>query len=154
VLVGSVGAGGWPATAGRPVDARAVAAVGPVKRIGGVRLEGEAELTTCALGYHLCARGRSGPSVVDVVPVLADLTDTGRVCRVWRGSVRRVVITPAVHHLKVTTSPLIPSTRCGNQTRGHLLVTHRGGNAVEVEPALGVRGGAARVQTHTWLEAT
>lgn len=154
VLVGSAGAPGWPATAGRPVGARAVAAVGPVRRVGGVRLEGEAELTTCALGYQLCARGTPGPSVVDVALVLADVTDTGRVCRIWRGSIRRVVITPAVHHVKVAAPPLIPSTRCGHQVRGHLLVTHRGGNAVEVEPTLGGPGGPVLVQTHTWLAAT
>jgi hypothetical protein len=151
VLVGAPGAPGLPTPAPGVSRSRAVAILGPVGVAGAVRLEGEAELTTCALGYHLCGRGRAPASVVDVVLVLAELRADGRVCRTWRGSSRRVTITSAVHHVKVMAPALTAPSRCGDAVRGHLLVTHRGGNAVEVEPVLLDPGHPVRVQTHVWL---
>ncbi|MFZ0157900.1 MAG: hypothetical protein WAL50_02630, partial [Kineosporiaceae bacterium] len=145
------GAPGLPTPAPGVSRSRAVAILGPVGVAGAVRLEGEAELTTCALGYHLCGRGRAPASVVDVVLVLAELRADGRVCRTWRGSSRRVTITSAVHHVKVMAPALTAPSRCGDAVRGHLLVTHRGGNAVEVEPVLLDPGHPVRVQTHVWL---
>ncbi len=130
----------------------AVAVLGSVRTAGAVRLEGEAELTTCALGYHLCGRGKAPTSVVDVVLVLADLRADGTVCKTWRGSTRQVTITPAVHHVKVLAPGLTTPRRCGVAVRGHLLVTHRLGNGVEVEPVLLDPGLPRRVQTHTWLQ--
>ncbi len=130
----------------------AVAALGPVRTAATVRLEGEAELTTCALGYHLCGRGTAPTSVVDVVLVLADLRADGTVCKTWRGSTRQVTITPAVHHVKLLAPGLTTPRRCGVAVRGHLLVTHRLGNGVEVEPVLLDPGLPRRVQTHTWLQ--
>jgi hypothetical protein len=143
---------------GPPVQAlgqtpvRRVAALGPVAVRGAVRVEGEAELTTCALGYHRCPRGRAGTSVVDVRLVLADLDAAGRTCRIWSGSPRRVTITAEVHHVKVVVPPAAPRGRCGTAVRTAVEIRHRSGDAVEVEPVLGLGGEARRVQTHLWLQ--
>jgi hypothetical protein len=118
---------------------------------GAVRAEGEVELTTCALGYHRCPRGRSVPSVGDVRLVLRDVDGVGRVCRTWYGSARRFTITAAVHHVKVAAPSAALRTRCGTGLRAALLVRHRSGDAVEVEPTLRPPGSPARVQTHLWL---
>ena len=150
LLVGSAGAGGWPPSAGPPVRVRNVAAIGPLTLDGPVRMEGEAELTTCALGYHLCGSGRSPSSVVDVRLVLLDVAADGATCKVWAGSARRVVITPAVHHLKVIVPAAGMTARCGTAVQGHLEIAHVSGNAAEIEPTL-VPPGAVLVQTHTWL---
>jgi hypothetical protein len=150
LLVGSAGAGGWPSSAGAPVRVRNVAVIGPLAVAGPVRIEGEAELTTCALGYHLCGRGRSPSSVIDVRLVVRDVAAGGATCKVWRGTARRVVITPAVHHVKVIAPGAGIPARCGTTVQGYLEVVHVSGNAAEIEPTL-VPPGAVLVQTHTWL---
>ena len=150
LLVGSAGAGGWPASSGAPVRVRDVAVIGPLTVDGPVRMEGEAELTTCALGYHLCGRGRSPSSVIDVRLLLRDVAAGGATCKVWRGTPRRVVITPEVHHVKVVAPAAGMTARCGTAVQGWLEVTHVSGNAAEIEPTL-VPPGAVLVQTHTWL---
>jgi len=152
LLAATAGAPGVPR--GRSAARLAtVARLGPVATTAGVRLEGEAELTTCALGYHLCGRGGAPTSVVDVTLVLQDLAASGRVCATWRGSARQVTITPPVHHVKVIAPSLTPLRRCGVAVRGHLEVRPRGGNAVEIEPVLLDAGQPRRVQTHTWLQS-
>lgn len=151
VLVGLRGAPGVP-------KGRQAARVGVVARLGPttlpsrVRLEGEAELTTCALGYHLCGRGTAPTSVVDVVLIVRDLTRSGRVCATWSGRPRRVTITPAVHHVKVLAPAVTVTARCGTAIAAHLEVRPRSGNAVEVEPVLVPTAQPRGVQTHTWLE--
>jgi hypothetical protein len=150
LLVGSAGAGGWPSSAGAPVRVRTVAVIGPLAIEGPVRIEGEAELTTCAWGYHLCGRGRSPSSLIDVRLVLRDVAADGATCEVWRGTTRRVVITPAVHHVKVIAPAAGMTTRCGTAVQGYLEITHVSGNAAEIEPTL-TPPGAVLVQTHTWL---
>lgn len=139
---------------GPPADPpfREVARTGAAVATGRVRVEGEAELTTCALGYHRCGRGAAPSSVAEVVLLLDDVTADGRVCRAWRGSGRRVTITPAVHHVKVAAPALVVTARCGSRVRAALRVVHVSGNAVEVEPTLGLPGEVPRVQTHTWVE--
>lgn len=152
VLVGVPGAPGVP-VGQRIVPTAAVAVSGPITTTARLRLEGEAELTTCALGYHLCGRGTAPTSVVDVSLVAQDVDAAGQVCATWRGSARQVSITPAVHHVKVLAPALGLPTRCGTAVRGWLQVRHRGGNAVEVEPVLLPAGQPRGVQTHTWLES-
>ncbi|MBK6874840.1 MAG: hypothetical protein IPG94_26655 [Kineosporiaceae bacterium] len=151
VLVGGPGAPGVPV--GQQAAAVAlVAALRPVTTAARLRLEGEAELTTCALGYHLCGRGGAATSVVEVALVAQDIEASGRVCATWRGSARSVTITPAVHHVKVIAPALGLPSRCGAAVRGWLQVRHRGGNAVEVEPVLLPAGQPRGVQTHTWMQ--
>jgi hypothetical protein len=145
-----VGRPGSPGSDGTAVAERRVAAIPPtVPAAAGIRVEGEAELTSCALGYHLCTRGSGASAEVDVGLELAESRADGTVCRRAAGPVRRVTITPAVHHVKVLAPALPYSTGCGSAVSAWLVVRHRGGNAVEVEPALTL----GRVQTHTWIAA-
>jgi hypothetical protein len=80
-----------------------------------------------------------------------DVDATGRVCHVWFGKARRVTITAAEHHAKVTAPSTTLTSRCGQALEAGLEIRHRSGNPVEVEPTLGLPGGAVRVQTHLWL---
>jgi hypothetical protein len=116
---------------------------------GRIRVEGEAELTTCAFGYQLCARGTSAPSSVEIRLELAEIGVGGRVCAQAHGRARSVTITPAVHYVKVSAPALLHTVGCGSAVTAWLVVRHRGGNAVEVEPTLAT----SRVQTRIWLEA-
>lgn len=150
-----VGASSSPGSAGRARPVHEVARLGPLDTLGAVRLEADVELSTCALGYHLCARGVPADAAVDVALRLDELTAGGAVCRAWRGATRRVTIIPAVHHVKVLLPALTVQQRCGDTVRAWLEVAHRDGNAVEVEPVLLPAGPTpALVQTHTWLESS
>jgi hypothetical protein len=146
-----VGQPGSPGSAGRAIPERRVAVIRPTAIAPGrIRVEGEAELTTCAYGYQLCARGTSAPASVELRLELAEVGVGGRVCAQAHGALRRVTITPGVHHVKVIAPALAHTVGCGGAVTAWLLVRHRGGNAVEVEPTLA----ATRVQTHVWLESS
>jgi hypothetical protein len=137
-----------PGSGGQALPQRRVAVIGSTPVTGRLRVEGEAELTMCAFGYHLCAVGTSTPSVVDVRLQLAELNSAGRVCAQVSGSARAVTITSAVHHTKVAVPALTHAMGCGTGVTAWLLVTFHSGNAVEVEPVIQ----PARVQTHVWVQ--
>lgn len=133
---------------------RAVAVMTPTAVPAGtveVRAHGEAELTTCALGYRLCGRGRSGPSVLDL-RLHGELATSQGVCRRLDGTSVRVTIDAAMHHRKVLLPMLVlPASCSGSPTwaRVWIVVTWVRGNAAEVEPLLS----PSRVQTHAFLIA-
>jgi hypothetical protein len=147
VLVGTAGAQGRGATA------RNVAVVAPAAVPDGavyVRADGEVELTTCALAYHLCGRGTSGTSVVDLRLHLELWTSQG-VCRRVDGPTLRVAIDAAMHHRKALLLPITIAPSCPSAALARLWIvaTSVRGDAVEVEPLLGT----LRAQTHAYLVA-
>jgi hypothetical protein len=146
VLVGTDGA------QGRGSTRRNVAVVATTPVPGGaavVRADGEVELTTCALGYHLCGRGRSGTSVVDLRLHLELWTSQG-VCSRVDGATVRVTIDAGTHHRKALLPPIsVPVPCAAAAARLWIVVTSVRGDAVEVEPLLG----ASRAQTHAYLSA-
>jgi hypothetical protein len=146
-----VGAAGSPGSRGRAQPLRLAAPVGPVQVPAGVRdvrVQGEAELTSCTSAYSLCERGTADVARAQVWLHAESLRADGRVCRKVDGPVRQVAISPAVHHVKVLLSPATVSTHCGATVRAWIAVQDVRGNAIEIEPVLpGGRG-----QTQTWLE--
>jgi hypothetical protein len=139
------------ATAIAQVPVREVARLGPVSAAGAVRVDGEAELTTCGLGYHQCPRGTRRPSVADVRLRLIDVDSSGRPCRTWLGSSRRVTISAQIHHRKVTAPPATAPLRCGQAVRTALEIRYRSGAALEVEPSFAGTSGLVFAQTHVWV---
>ncbi len=117
------------------------------------RADADVSLSNCYAGYGACEVEGFRDATVDAWVELIRLRGDGSTCGVARGVVTRIVITPAVHHLRAVLPPALePAVQpCGEKALSRIVLVHVAGNSVNVEGTL--YGGTAP-QSASWLRAS